>query len=385
MLAYAAGQRYKSINRMPESELRKMKKAMLALWITLSLSMSCLSALADVPVAGKKVAYIINMAESDIFTQCAEGFAQTAEKLGMMGEAFFSGGDDARFKSLVTTCAEQGFDGLFLSHGGEDYAYGFLSGLLARYPKLKLVTFDTRFVDASGCECAIPGVTQFFQDDAGLAESLLHYACAVIAPDQRPVKVLKVWVGDYIAAFDRRDVGYQKYEADGRIVTVETIAPADFADAEASMHAVMKQTLTKYDEADIDVVWVAYDAYARGCYRAIMESEKRIPLVSVDICGQDAEYMLAADSVWKACACTDFRANGEQGARILALELAGEYGSIVDQRTGAPTAYIEMPATLITAEHLSGGDDTLLSNAPDSYGDVKNYVTCDWLRQSIGY
>ncbi len=362
-----------------------MKKAMRMLTLLLALVLLCPSASADAPVAGKRVAYIINMAQSDIFAQCAEGFVQTAEKLGMTGEAFFSGGDDERFQSMVAECAENGYDGLFLSHGGEEYAYGFLSELLAQYPALRLVAFDTRFVDSDGLERAIPKVTQFFQDDAGLAESLLDYACEVVAPDRRPLKVLKVWVGDYIAAFDRRDVGYRRYEADGRIVTVETVAPDDFANAEESMYAVMKRTLTRYDADDIDVVWVAYDAYARGCYRAIMESGKRIPLVSVDICQQDAEYMRQEGSVWKACACTDFSANGEQGARILALELADEYGSIADPRTGAPTDFIEMPATLITAEHLSDGGDALLSAAPESYGAVRNYVTCDWLRQAIGY
>ena len=57
-----------------------------------------------------------------------------------------------------------------------------------------------------------------------------------------------------------------------------------------------------------------------------------------------------ADSVWKACAYTDFSENGEMGMRILALEMADDYEAITDPRSGLPTDYIEIPASLLTAE-----------------------------------
>lgn len=123
------------------------------------------------------------------------------------------------------------------------------------------------------------------------------------------------------------------------------------------MHDVMSATLMKYDTGDIDAVWVAYDAYAQGCYQALRESQRDIPLVSVDICNMDIQYMLEDDSQWKACACTDFKANGEQGIRILALELNNEYEDITDPETGEQTNYIEMPASLITQDMLRRYND----------------------------
>lgn len=218
-----------------------------------------------------------------------------------------------------------------------------------------------------------------------MRRSLLEYVCEELAPDRNPVRILKVWVGDYIAAFDRREAGYAKYVAEGKIETVETIAPRDFTDATESMYRVTKETLAKYAEGDIDAIWVAFDAYAQGCYRAVMESGMAIPIVSVDICDQDIVYMREESSVWKACACTDFRANGEQGIRILALELAGEYDNITDPITGEPSAYIEMPASLITYEHLPEKGESLYTVAPESFGAVENYVTSEWLRSAIGY
>lgn len=340
------------------------------------------------PVAGKKIAYILNMPSSEIFQLCANQCKETAEKLGMTCDVFFSNGDDTTFQNYISTCAAGGYSGLYLSHGGQDYSYTFLTELLAQYPELKIVTFDTQFKDASGKTKTIDGVTQFFQDDAGFSAELLNYICEDLYPDKETVNILKVWVGpNYIAAFDRREVGYQKFETAGKIHTVEVIGPTDYNNAAASMHDVMEATLMKYDEGEIDAVWVAYDAYAQGCYQALKESGKNIPLVSVDICNMDIQYMLEENSQWKACACTDFKANGEQGVRILALELNGDYEAITAPGSSEPTNYIEMPAALITQDLLK--KDTTIENiyevAPDTYGNPGNYVTNDWLKACIGY
>lgn len=339
------------------------------------------------PVEGKKIAYILNMPESEIFTLCAENCQDTARKLSMSCDVFYSGGDDAAFQERISACAADGYDGLFLSHGGEAYSYDFLSGLLVQYPDLKLVTFDTQFKDTAGQVQTIDGVTQFFQDDADLAGSLLTYICDELYPEKSTVNVLKVWVGGYIAAFDRREAGYQKFETDGRIRTVETIGPADYTDATASIYETAKTTLGKYGDGEIDAIWVAYDDYAQGCYQALKELGRDIPMVSVDICDEDIQCMLEEDSPWKACACTDFKANGEQGVRILALELANEYEKITVPGSASPASYIEMPASLITRDVLK--PDTTIENiydvAPESYGSVSNYVNSDWLEALIGY
>lgn len=340
------------------------------------------------PVSGKRIAYILNMSSSEIFQLCASQSVETAKKLGMTCDIFFSDGDDAAFQNYISTCAAGGYDGLFLSHGGQDYSYTFLTGLLEQYPDLKIVTFDTQFRDASGQIQKIEGVTQFFQDDAGFTVSLLDYICGELYPRKEKVNLLKVWVGpNYIAAFDRREAGYQEYARSGKINTLEVIGPTDYSNATASMHDVMSAALMKYSDGDIDAIWVAYDAYAQGCYQALKESGRDIPLVSVDICNMDIRYMLDEGSQWKACACTDFKANGEQGVRILALELNGDYGDIRDPGTGEMTDWIEMPACLITQDMLTDEItiESIYEIAPAQYGAVENYVSNDWLRECIGY
>ena len=126
------------------------------------------------PVEGKKVAYIMQMQESDIFQMWSESAEKTAEGLGMEYEAFFCDGSDEKWRETVEQCAAEGYDGLLLSHGGQDYAYTFLSDIKEQYPDLKLVTFDTQFYDENGQEQKIDGVTQYFQQDAQLSKQLLE-------------------------------------------------------------------------------------------------------------------------------------------------------------------------------------------------------------------
>ena len=63
------------------------------------------SVTADSPVAGKKVAYIMQMAPSDIFQMWSESAQETAEGLGMEYDAFFCGGSDAQWQDTISQCA----------------------------------------------------------------------------------------------------------------------------------------------------------------------------------------------------------------------------------------------------------------------------------------
>ncbi len=96
-----------------------------------------------------------------------------------------------------------------------------------------------------------------------MREAGADYLCGELYPDKEQVNLLKVWVGpNYIAAFDRRETGYQEYEESGKVHTLEVIGPTDYGNAAASMHDVMSATLMKYGEGEVDGIWVAYDAYA---------------------------------------------------------------------------------------------------------------------------
>ena len=343
------------------------------------------------PVAGKKVAYIMQLEESDIFQLWSSSAQETAEELGMEYTAFFCDGSDEQWRDTIEQCAAAGYDGLLLSHGGQDYAYEFLKDLLERYPELKLATFDTQFLDSDGEARTLDGVTQFFQQDRQLAELLLKYICTQLYPEKaeagEPVNILKVWVGPgYLSAFDRRQEGYEAYEDAGLIRTVETIGPSDFADAETSMKEVTAAALEKYEPGEIDAVWCCYDLYANGAYTALALGGYDIPLVSVDICNRDITRMALKGSPWMACATTNWDFNGEFGMRVLALELAGDYDAIIDPMTGEAAAWLELPATLVTQDMVTGGITVtnLDTVAGEAYTDRSWMPTAPWMAALLG-
>ncbi len=347
---------------------------------------------AAVSLQGKKVAYIMQMAQSDIFGMWSESAEKTAEALGMNYQAFFCDGSDAAWRDTITRCAAEGYDGLLISHGGQAYAYSFLSELMQQYPDLKVVAFDTVLQDENGAQQTIDGVTQIFQQDAQLAEGLLDYLCHTLYADKtaagEPVNILKVWVGPgYLAAFDRREVGYAAYEEQGLIRTVETIGPADFTRAGASMAEVAEETLANYQPGEIDAIWCCYDLYAGGVYTALRQGGYDIPMVSVDICDADIQKMAEENSPWKACATTNWNQNGEFGMRVLALELAGAYEHIIDPMTGQTSDWLELPVSIVTQDMVAGGGisvTNLDTVADSSYSDRSWMPTADWMAELLG-
>ncbi len=345
------------------------------------------------PVAGKKVAYIMQMASSDIFDMWADAAEKTAEGLGMEFQAFFCDGSDEKWQDTARQCAADGYDGLLLSHGGQSYAYTFLCELTEQYPELKIVTFDTLFEDSDGQTQKIEGVTQFFQQDSQLAELLLDYICNTLYADKtaagEPINILKVWEGpQFLSVFDRRQEGYAHYEEQGLIRTVETIGPNDHSNAASSIARVMVDALAGYEEGEIDAIWCCYDLYADGVYDALKKANLDIPMVSVDICNADIEKMAEEGSPWKACATTNWSYNGEFGIRVLALELAGEYDRILDPMTGEASDWLELPANrLVTQEMVSAGNvdvTNLETVAGTSYSDRSWIPTTSWMTRLLG-
>lgn len=82
------------------------------------------------PLQGKKVAYIMYMSSATIFQMWSDSFTATAEALGMEASTFFCNDNADTWKSTIEQCAQGGYDGLMVSHGGQEYAYDFLTGIL---------------------------------------------------------------------------------------------------------------------------------------------------------------------------------------------------------------------------------------------------------------
>ena len=347
------------------------------------------------PVAGKKIAYIMLMTPATIFNMWSESFTETAEALGMTADTFFCADNADEWQTRIETCAAAGYDGLMVSHGGQEYAWQFLTDILAKYPDLKIVTFDTPFKDANGDVAKIEGVTQFFQQDAGFAAGLVEALMALpenadkVAAGEA-LNILQVQQGaGFNSPFDRRQVGYQPYLDEGKIVNVDRIAPTDNQNATSSMRDVTAATLANYTDDQIDGIWCCYDAYAQGVYQALKEGGCEIPMVSVDICNEDIQFMQEGKN-WKACATTNWTSNGEFACRVLALEMADEYAAIEAASCYYPEigAWMEIPSVVVTQEQVMSKEGVNIENlgevADASYLDRTWMPTTDWMDAILG-
>lgn len=331
----------------------------------------------DLPLQGKRFAYVLNVTSTDIFQMAANAAKETAEALGATVDVYFTDVDNTRFQDTVSTCANQGYDGMFLSHGNQESALSLVKSL--REKGIEVVCFDTQFVDESGKNVngTVDNVTQMFQNDQEMARILLDYILSLY-PEKveagEPIKVLKIWRGPGISPFDRRQEGYLEYEEAGKITTVEVIAPSDPKNAEATMADVAAATLPKYAEGEVDAIWACYDAYARGAYVAMKEVGRTdIPMVSVDISNQDINYMIDGTDVWQACATVDFATIGQQGIRILAMKLMGD----------ETEAVYDLSPSIVTYDQLdSDANVTNLGEYVEGYG-INNDHIPEWMAPYI--
>jgi ABC-type sugar transport system substrate-binding protein len=347
----------------------------------------------DNPVAGKKVAYVMIMKSASIFQMWKDSCASLCEALGVQFDYFFCDGDFNTWQDTIRTCASAGYDGLLVSHGNQDGSYVFLKEITEQYPDLKIVTFDTQFY-TDGEYQKLDGVTQMFQQDASLVTVLLDQQIEAkkARGEDGPVRLIKVWRGpNYNSPFDRREVGWEEYEAEGLIETVGEIQPLD--DTVDSANTVTAAYLQSINRDDVDGIVVYYDLYAQGVYNAILENDNfngtngdALPMGSVDIDPVDVTNMQTNPDIWVAAGTTDWTMNGEIGMRALLLEIAGEYDKIYDPASGEyGVDVIEVPGTAILASSLNADStvETLGDVAGETYGNLDYLSETDWMPKSL--
>lgn len=367
--------------------MKKIVALALALMMVLAL---CTTSVAETtnPVAGKKVAYIMQLTSATIFQMWKDSCADLSAALGVQFDFFFCDNDFNRWQDTISQCAAAGYDGLLVSHGNKDGSYVFLKEITEQYPDLKIVCFDTQFY-ADGEAKKLSGVTQLFQQDKSLVTVLLDN---LIEKFGEGVRLVKVWRGpNYNSPFDRREVGWQEYEAAGKIVTVGEIQPLQ--DTVDSANAVTAAFLQGLKREDVDGLVAYYDAYGQGVYNAIVENDNfngnvgaALPMTSVDIDPVDVTNMQTRPDIWTAAGTTDWTLNGEIAMRLLFLQMAGEYDKIYDPASGQyGVDVVEVPGTAILASQLKPEStvENLGEIASETYGNLDYLSVADWMPKDL--
>lgn len=273
-----------------------------------------------------KVAVVRNLASGDHTQQFLAGCVEEGKKFGYQVDTFVTDGDDAKCQETVSQIISQNYAGIVVSHGQLSYSYDMLKPAIDK--GMKVVTFDTMPYengDANGK--LLEGVTSTAQNDQALADLSLGYMMEEFEAKggTYPIRVLKTFMGPGVPPLDRRNEIYTKLEQEGKIETVQTIAPSDMANVRGDMTTKTEAILPTLGEGTIDAIWGCYDELAKGVLQALNDAgRKDIPMYTIDISNDDIQQMVKNPEVWKSAAAVDPKLIGTVNMRILALKLNGE-------------------------------------------------------------
>ncbi len=323
---------------------------------------------------GKKVAVVRNLAAGDHTQQFLDGCVSEGESFGFTVDTYVTDGDDAKTQEVVAQCISKGYDGIILSHGQLSYTYDMLKP--ARDKGIEVVTFDSMPLkggDANGE--LLEGVTSTAQDDQALAQLSLDSMLEEYQAKggELPMKVLKTFMGPGIPPLDRRNAVYQQYEADGKIQTLEVIAPSDTANARGDMTNKTAAILPKYPEGSVDGIWGCYDELAKGVLQALNDAGRTdIPMYTIDVSNDDINLMRTNNTVWRSTAAVDPKLIGIVDMRLLASKFAG-----VDTPD-----YYNLSASSIKTDDLKADTSmSTLSQVVPGWGDAStdSSFNLDWM------
>jgi simple sugar transport system substrate-binding protein len=304
-------------------------KKLLALALALLMASAFTTAIAeDFPEVFKsgsiKIAVIRNDGSSDHCSQMFQGAVERGTKFGFQVDTMITNSDDVKFQDLVQQCIESGYDGLFITHGKQDYAYELVQKVVDA--GIPIVTFDTLPFNAEG---KIPvGVTVTQQDDHSLARDSLD-ALIKYCKEEKGIDVPKIitnFYGPGVPPLDRRNEILVEYVAAGKVELVDTVVATDPSNYIGDFQNKFAAMLNKYPPGSFDAFWSVADVYCQGCYLAAEDVGRlgEFPFFSIDASTTDMEYMRAEGSSWMTCSAVDASLIGDVCVRILAMKMAGE-------------------------------------------------------------
>lgn len=298
-----------------------------------------------------KIAVVRNLAAGDHTQQYLDGCVSEGESFGFKVDTFVTDGDDAKTQEVVAQCIQKDYKGIIVSHGQLSYSYNMLKPAIDK--GMVIATFDTMpMKDGKADGELLKGVTSTSQDDQALATLSLTDMMETV--NKAPVNVLKTFMGPGIPPLDRRNIVYTDLEKQGKIKTVETVAPSDTANARGDMTNKTAAILPKYQAGKVDAIWGCYDELAKGVLQALLDAgRKDIPMFTIDISNDDINLMRQNPDIWKSTAAVDPKLIGIADMRLVALKLAGEQ----------TPDYYTLKAQLVKTSQLK--PDTTMTNLKD--------------------
>ncbi|AZB41583.1 LacI family transcriptional regulator [Bacillus sp. FJAT-42376] len=266
----------------------------------------------DNPLAGKKIALIMQQNLGTFSAQYIEGVKEQTEKFGGKTVVFTSDGDLAKMASNVDAAVNQGFDAILIDHGTKEALTAGVEKAISK--NIPVVAFD------AGVESK--GVTSIEQGDQQMAQMTLDQ----LAKDSGgKANIVKIWVAGF-APMERRQIAYQQFLKENtgikEVAAFGAATQNTALDTQAQMEAILKQYPNK---GEITAVWAAWDEFAKGAVRALEQAGRTdIKVYGIDMSDEDLQMIQKENSPWVASAAVDPKDIGRIQVRYAYQKINGD-------------------------------------------------------------
>ncbi|GIO59012.1 MULTISPECIES: sugar ABC transporter substrate-binding protein [Paenibacillus] len=311
----------------------------------------------DKPLAGKRVALIMEFNTGTFSQQYVQGVTEEVEKFGGKLTKFVAANDKAKMASLLDSAITQHFDLILTDHGDSLLEPGLRKAVEQKIP---VVVFDA--------DVNVPGATVLSQDDQKMADLTLQQMKEDIGGKGN---IVKVWVAGF-APMERRQISYAKFMKENPdIKEIATFGTANnpALDTQTQMEAILKQ----YPKGQISAVWAAWDEFAKGAARAIQQAGRdEIKVYGIDMSDEDLQMIQDPSNPWVASAAVDPKDIGRIQVRYGYQKLHGDQ---TEDKVVLNPVYVSRDA--LPKEQIS---TTELSQYVDGWGASKQGLE-DWMNE----
>lgn len=293
---------------------------------------------ADKPLAGKRVALVMEFNTGTFSQQYVQGVTEEVEKFGGKLTKFVADTDKAKMVSLLDSAITQRFDLILTDHGDALLEPGIRKAVERKIP---VIVFDA--------DVNVPGATVLSQNDQNMADLTLAQMKKDLGGKGN---IVKVWVAGF-AAMERRQESYSKFMKENPdIKEIATFGTAQnpALDTQTQMEAILKQ----YPKGQISAVWTAWDEFAKGAARAIQQAGRdEIKVYGIDMSDEDLQMIQDPKNPWVASAAVDPKDIGRIQVRYGYQKLHGDQ---IEDQVVLDAVYVsrdELPKEQISTTELS--------------------------------
>ena len=269
-------------------------------------------AAASGPLAGKRIALVMQQNLGTFSAQYINGVKTEAEKFGGQVTVFAADNDLGRMASNLDAAVNQKFDAILIDHGTPAALLKGVQNAVAK--NIPVVVFDA--------DVKVPGVTVLQQDDQQMTKATLEK----LAKDAGgKANIVKIWVAGY-APMERRQIAYKEFIAQNpgikEVAAFGAATQNTALDTQAQMEAILKKYPNK---GDITAVWAAWDEFAKGATRAIEQAGRtEIKVYGIDMSDEDLQMIQNPNGPWVASAAVDSKDIGRVQVRYAAQKIHGD-------------------------------------------------------------